>query len=164
MDFAKLINILSGRFNDLPKEKSKVVRIFLSSTFTGECSKAFSFFSAAELRCKLSVSLHRYAWGERLFDPEHLSQAQKLLQAQLWIGLSGIVVIRLIITLESLKAQEPLTTSRYWIWDGVSRVKSPTRIWPQPYVWMRSRTAKSYRPDPTSSWAIKILFLTFWLL
>ena len=36
MDYNKFLNILSGRFNDIPKEDSKTVRIFLSSTFTGE--------------------------------------------------------------------------------------------------------------------------------
>ncbi len=34
MDYNKFLSILSGRFSEIPKENSKVVRIFLSSTFT----------------------------------------------------------------------------------------------------------------------------------
>jgi hypothetical protein len=35
LDEALFMNILKGRFENLPKDRSRVVRIFLSSTFSG---------------------------------------------------------------------------------------------------------------------------------
>lgn len=36
MEYYQFKQILNGNFENIPKEKSKTVRIFLSSTFSGE--------------------------------------------------------------------------------------------------------------------------------
>ena len=41
MSFGKFLNLINGRFENIPKEKTKNVRIFLSSTFSGKINLIF---------------------------------------------------------------------------------------------------------------------------
>jgi hypothetical protein len=43
MDYHRFQRIIKGDFNDIPREKSKMVRIFLSSTFSGIQSSDYLF-------------------------------------------------------------------------------------------------------------------------
>ncbi len=51
MDNEKINRILRGRFDNVPKERSKVVRIFFSSTFSGKIIE----LNPIELFCEFGV-------------------------------------------------------------------------------------------------------------
>jgi hypothetical protein len=53
MDQHRYLSILRGNFNNIPKKKSKTVRIFLSSTFSG----IQSFITRKKLNIFLVIKL-----------------------------------------------------------------------------------------------------------
>lgn len=84
MDDRTVDTIFQGSLENLPPVSSKIVRIFTSSTFTGNfCTKYLNFSNLK------SDFTHRYFNGEKQFDVKMLSENQGLLSRKARIGVPG---------------------------------------------------------------------------
>ena len=150
MDNEKLIKILKGQLRDLPKKSSKIVRIFLSSTFTGKFSSAMtlvwellSTFNPHYLICS---DTH----AERDYLIEHIYPKLKE-ETKLRYGLDFQVRLRITTMALCTCSLKLLFDSRYLTWDGAFQAKLQIHTWQPPSASMRYASAKNCHVDLISS-------------
>ncbi len=83
LDLKKIFEVIRGNFDDVPSLRKKIVRIFISSTFTGTLNLRAKCHSNKKI-ILISFSNKRHNRWKRLSYWEYLSTFKELLQKCPW--------------------------------------------------------------------------------
>ena len=89
MNYYNFKKILNGNFDNIPVDKSKTVRIFLSSTFSGNRLDLIQKYDVIISESLMLILNLRYAHRTRLPHWTCLSKVENLLQENIWSRFPG---------------------------------------------------------------------------